>query len=63
MHWDRIVSALSGATVIGALSHMVNTFPIPSNPYAKWLLGSIQYIVGQRENASNTINTPTLPRS
>ena len=39
-----------------ALAHVVNTFPTPQNRYGIWLLGSIQYIVGQRVAASNTFS-------
>lgn len=44
-----------GATLVGLLGHMVQTFPTPKNIYGAWFLGSLQYIVGQRYRAANTI--------
>lgn len=55
MHSQDLISFLAGSTVIGILAHAVNTFPTPANKYGQWLLGTIQYIVGQRVVASNTI--------
>ena len=58
-HWDDMVL---GATVIGILSHAVNSFPPPSNKYGLWLLSTIQYIVGQRAQAIQTKSTtPPTP--
>lgn len=50
----HLVFALSGATALGIVSHAVNTFPVPKNKYGQWLLGVVQYTVGQRLNASKT---------
>lgn len=57
-HWDDM---LLGATAIGIIAHALDTFPVPNNPYAKWLLGTAQYIVGQRSKALATRNG-TEPR-
>jgi hypothetical protein len=63
---------LTGSTVFGIISHAVNTFPQPTNPYGKWLLGTIQWIVGQREQGLKTMSelsganpdlTPKEPKS
>lgn len=55
MHGQDLITFLAGSTVIGILGHAVNTFPTPANKYGQWLLGTVQYIVGQRIAASNTI--------
>lgn len=39
---------------MGLLGHAVNTFPTPDNKYGRWLLGVIQWGVGQRIAAGNT---------
>jgi hypothetical protein len=46
---------LAGSTAIGILAHAVNTFPTPNNPYGQWMLGVVQFIVGQRVAAKNTM--------
>ena len=51
-HWGDI---LTGATFIGIVAHAVNTFPVPANIYAAWFLGVVQYVVGQRARAANTM--------
>ena len=50
-NWDDM---LAGATILGIISHAVSNFPVPENKYGKWLLGTIQYAVGQRLQASAT---------
>jgi len=45
-----------GATALGIVAHAVNTFPTPNNPYGAWLLGVIQFAVGQRIASRNTFN-------
>jgi len=57
-HWADV---LTGATVIGVIAHAVNTFPVPTNAYAKWLLGVVQFAVGQREKAEATMATAPAP--
>lgn len=49
-----ILDFLFGATGFGLIAHAVNTFPTPDNKYGKWLLGTIQFAVGQRTIANNT---------
>ena len=46
----------TGAAGLGIVAHAVNTFPIPKNPYGQWLLGVIQFAVGQRQLAKTTFN-------
>jgi hypothetical protein len=60
----HIVMFLSGSTAMGIVAHIVQTFPTPKNKYWAWLVGSIQYAVGQRERAENTMelcDTKTIP--
>ena len=45
---------LAGGTALSIVAHAVNTFPTPKNPYGAWLLGTIQFAVGQRVAARNT---------
>ena len=55
LHSDEFVSFFTGAAGLGVIAHAVNTFPTPDNKYARWFLGVIQMIVGQRTIASNTL--------
>ncbi len=54
---QEIVGFFSGASALVVLGHAVNTFPVPQNPYGKWLLGTIQFAIGQRLQASQTKST------
>jgi hypothetical protein len=51
-HWGDV---LAGASVVGLVAHAVNTFPTPDNAYGAWLLGVIQFAVGQRVASKNTL--------
>jgi hypothetical protein len=53
--WEHLQIFASGSFFIGFVGHIVQTFPTPENKYAQWFLGSIQYLVGQRVRALNTI--------
>lgn len=55
MNWDHAVTFLSGAVGLGIVAHAVNTFPTPANQYGAWALGVIQFAVGQRVAAKNTL--------
>lgn len=44
----------AGASALALIGHAVNTFPVPENKYGKWLLGTVQFGVGQRLQAQNT---------
>lgn len=60
-NWDDV---LTGATAFGIIAHAVQSFPTPKNPYGSWLLGVVQFAVGQRQRAQNTVNgaqTLTFP--
>jgi hypothetical protein len=50
-----LTGVLSSATVFGVIAHAVQSYPTPQNKYGAWLLGAIQYAVGQRERAMNTL--------
>jgi hypothetical protein len=52
---EHAVIFLSGMTALGIVAHAVNTFPTPQNKYGQWFLGLIQFIVGQRIAAFNTM--------
>lgn len=55
-HWGEHIGLLmGGGFAMSAIAHGVNTFPTPENKYGAWLLGLIQYIVGQRVAAKNTL--------
>lgn len=53
--WEHASIFLAGSTALSLLAHAVNTFPTPSNPYGKWFLGVVQFFVGQRQAAKNTL--------
>lgn len=53
--WDHWGDVLTGATAVGIVAHAVNSFPTPTNKYGSWLLGVIQFAVGQRYVGQNTI--------
>jgi len=52
---EHLTLLVMGGAGLSALAHAVNTFPTPSNKYGSWFLGVIQYIVGQRVSAANTL--------
>lgn len=52
--WGHASIFLSGATAVGIVAHAVNTFPTPRSPFGAWLLGVVQFAVGQRVAAGNT---------
>jgi hypothetical protein len=56
---EHIVLFLSGSTALGIIAHAVNTFPTPKNIYCQWLLGLIQFIVGQRTQGNRTMEGKT----
>lgn len=56
---EHVSIFLAGSTALGIVSHAVNTFPAPTSPFGKWLLGVIQYIVGQRVQGEKTMNGKT----
>lgn len=56
MDQQHILVFLSGATALGIIGHAVNTFPTPANKYGAWFIGILQYAVGQRQQALNTLN-------
>ena len=53
--WEHLQIFASGSFAIGLAAHIVQTFPTPENKYAQWFLGTVQYLVGQRVRALNTI--------
>lgn len=53
---------LSGSTATGIVAHAVNTFPQPQNVYWRWLLGTIQWAVGQRTQGAATIQNGSAPK-
>jgi hypothetical protein len=66
MDYQHVLVFLSGATALGIVGHAVNTFPTPANKYGAWFIGILQYAVGQRQQALNTMNgqsTITAPVS
>lgn len=52
-HWDDM---LFGVFTTSIISHAVQKFPTSNNAYVNWLLGIVQFAVGQRERALNTLN-------
>ena len=63
-NWDDVAV---GMFLLSGVAHAVQTFPPPENKYATWALGVVQWIVGQRLRAANTIQgegtlTKQVPR-
>lgn len=52
---EHVVIFAVGGLVMGVVAHAVNTFPTPKNQYGAWLLGTVQFAVGQRAVAKNTV--------
>lgn len=53
--WEHLKIFAGGSFALGFVAHIVQTFPPPENKYGQWALGSIQWVVGQRLRAANTI--------
>jgi len=53
--WDHWGDVFAGATALGIAAHALNSFPVPQNKYGQWILGILQFAVGQRFRAANTI--------
>lgn len=53
--WEHVQIFLTGSTALAFVAHIVQTFPPPQNKYGQWALGSIQWLVGQRLRAANTM--------
>lgn len=53
---EHITIFLAGSTAMSLIAHAVNTFPVPTSQFGKWLLGLIQFAVGQRLEATQTRN-------
>jgi hypothetical protein len=58
MHHFDFISMLSSVTLVGIVAHAVNTYPMPKSAQGRWFLGVIQYIVGQRVQALQTMDGP-----
>jgi len=43
-------------SVLVIVAHAVNTFPMPKSAIGRWFLGVIQFAVGQRVQAVETLN-------
>lgn len=56
---SHVIYFFSGVSGMGLLSHAVNTFPAPKSAIGRWALGVIQYAVGQRQKALETIGSST----
>ncbi len=41
MNWHQVVS---GMALWGLGAHLAQTIPTPSNPWACWLIGGLQYL-------------------
>jgi len=47
-NWDDMLAGAFGWALLG---HMVNTIPPTPSPWARWLVGGLQFAVGQRDKA------------
>ncbi len=46
---------LAGSAGMAIVGHAVQSFPTPKNIYWAWFIGVIQFAVGQRYRAANTL--------
>lgn len=53
--WGHFQIFVSGSTALAFVAHMVQTIPTPESKWAQWLLGGVQWFVGQRIRAANTL--------
>lgn len=53
--WEHVQIFVSGSFFLGLIAHAVQSFPTPANKYGQWALGVVQWAVGQRVRAANTI--------
>ena len=53
---EHLLIGLGPVFVWTVVAHAVNTFPTPKNEYGAWALGVVQFVVGQRVAAKNTLN-------
>jgi hypothetical protein len=56
LNWDQLLGFLGGGVAMSVLAHAVDTFPVPNNAYARWVVGIFQFAVGQRSRSTNTFN-------
>jgi hypothetical protein len=55
--WEtHLLAAVGGGVGTAILAHAVNTMPVPANIYGRWLLGVVQFAVGQITRSANTIS-------
>lgn len=55
MHHLSIGSMFGGAAVYSALSYAAQTIPTPSNAWARWIIGIIQYVLSNAEKGKAAI--------
>jgi hypothetical protein len=53
--WEHFQIFLTGSTALAFVAHMVQTIPPSDNKWFNWLLGGVQWLVGQRIRAANTL--------
>lgn len=65
-NWSHAIAVAAASSVFWSfVAHAVNTFPVPNNIYGRWLLGLVQWWIGQRDRALNTFSnqdTVTVPK-
>jgi hypothetical protein len=49
-------SAIFGSIGLAILGHAVNTLPVPKNKWGQWIVGILQFSVGQINRSKNTVN-------
>ncbi len=49
-----------GAAVYGMMSYGARTFPVPTNVYAKWLVGLVQFGLSNYERGMAAFGTTTV---
>ena len=54
-YYTHISLVLGSVTTWSIIGHAVQTVPTPKNVWGQWFIGIIQYAVGQKYRAANTI--------
>lgn len=49
---------MEGAAAYGVLAYASRTIPIPANPWAKWIVGVLQFALSNVEKGQATLNAP-----
>lgn len=55
MHWQDILGTV---VVWNIMAFALGSFPPPTNQYARWFVGVLQFIVANRQKMAEAFNAP-----